>query len=152
MINTACLEKQSFNRSSGLRKRVTPSSAVDRALAGKVTELVLQDGDFNQIPMLLPLLAQISKAPRWLIWIAPPAMPPRELLDEAGIDLQKVILLQPDADRDCYQLACKALAAGTAHAVISWPDYLSADQIQGLEQAAWRGQSHGIVVRRRIDA
>lgn len=152
MINTACLEKQCFSPPSGRHKRITPSSAIDRALAGKITELVFQDGDFSQIPMLLALLAQISKAPRWLIWIAPPAILPRELLNEAGIDLQKVIFLKHDADGDCYQLACKTLAAGTAHAVISWPDYLSTDQIQGLEQAAWRGQSHGIIVRRRADA
>jgi len=150
VINASRLTKPYYRRN--LRPETVTQRCPQAALAGRITEVVLQDSDISQIPMLLPLLAQISQAPRWLIWVAPPAMLPRELLTEAGIDLNKVILLKPDEQNDCFQLACKALAAGTAHAVISWEGYMGQSQIQGLEQAAREGASHGIVIRRRLDA
>ena len=77
---------------------------------------------------------------------------PKALLQDAGIDLKKVILLKPDEQNSEYELACKALSAGTCHAVITWPGYLSSEQLQGLEAAAREGSSHGVVVRRRQDA
>lgn len=150
MINPYRFEAPRWGRT--VRQTQPIKRTTETALSGRITEVVLQDGDLDQIPLLLPLLAQISQAPRWLIWVAPPAMLPRELLTEAGIDLKKVILLKPDEQNDCYQLACKALAAGTAHAVISWEGFLEKGQIKGLEKTARQGGSHGIVIRRRLDA
>ena len=118
-------------------------------LHGKVTEIIMQDDDLHNIPMLLPLLAQLSKDDRWFIWVAPPVMLPKALLMEAGIDLNKVILLNPNDKHSTYNLACQALSTGTSHAVISWPGYLTDDEFCGLENAAKTGDSHGIVIRRR---
>lgn len=150
MIYSARLDRPRLQRR--LQHRTTAQSPDNATLAGKITEIIVQDDDINQIPMLLPLLAQLSQAPRWLTWVAPPAMLPRSLLSDAGIEINKVILLKPDNLNSEYQLACKALATGTAHVVISWSSYLSPGQIQGLEQAAYQGQSHGIIIRRRQDA
>lgn len=119
------------------------------SLAGSVTEIVVKDDNFSNIPMLMPLLAQLSKDDRWFVWIAPPVLLPKQLLAEAGIDLQKVILLNPDNKHSTYQLAKQALSTGTSHAVVSWPGYLSEDELAELESAARQGHSHGIVIRRR---
>lgn len=116
---------------------------------GKVTEIIMQDDELENIPMLLPLLAQLSKDDRWFVWIAPPVLLPKALLIEAGIDLSKVILLNPDDKHSTYNLARQALSTGTSHAVISWPGYLSDDELKTLELAAKEGASHGIVIRRR---
>ena len=141
-----------FNRSEpvlpGLIRPVAPPSD-HSGLAGKVTEIVLQSSDFEQMTMLLPLLAQLSNDDRWFAWIAPPATLPKALLEAAGIDLNKVMLLQTDQGHSAYQLACQALKAGTCHAVISWPGALSDAELSGLEDAAHNGQSHGIVIRDR---
>lgn len=118
-------------------------------LAGTVTEIVVKDDNFSNIPMLMPLLAQLSRDDRWFVWIAPPVLLPKHLLIEAGIDLSKVILLNPDNKHSTYELAQQALSTGTSHAVISWPGYLSEEELSGLESAAKEGQSHGIVIRRR---
>ena len=141
-----------FNRSEpvlpGLIRPVAPQPD-HSGLAGNVTEIVLQSSDFEQMTMLLPLLAQLSNDDRWFAWIAPPATLPKALLEAAGIDLNKVMLLQPDQGHSTYQLACQALKAGTCHAVISWPGSLSDAELCGLEDAAQNGQSHGIVIRDR---
>ncbi|WP_420597654.1 cell division inhibitor SulA [Neptuniibacter sp.] len=118
-------------------------------LAGTVTEIIVQNDDFNSIPMLMPLLAQLSNDNRWFVWIAPPVLLPKQLLLESGIDLQKVILLNPNSKHSTFELAKQALSTGTSHAVISWPGYLSDEQLNDLEGAATKGQSHGIVIRRR---
>ena len=47
------------------------------ALAGKITEIVMQNNDFDQLTMLLPLLAQLSRDDRWFAWIAPPSSLPK---------------------------------------------------------------------------
>ncbi|WP_415895926.1 cell division inhibitor SulA [Neptuniibacter sp. PT34_22] len=118
-------------------------------LAGTMTEIVVQDENFSNIPMLMPLLAQLSQDDRWFVWIAPPVLLPKNLLIEAGIDLNKVILLNPDNKHSTFELAKQALSTGTSHAVISWPGYLNDEEFNDLESAAKKGQSHGIIIRRR---
>ena len=117
---------------------------------GKITEIVTSSsGELNDIPLLMPLLAQLSHEDRWFAWISPPVNLPRALLQDAGIDLNKVILLYPDAQHSVLQLAKKALSAGTCHAVISWAEEISEHEIKNLEQSAQQGRSNGILIRRR---
>ncbi|WP_299177074.1 SulA-like leucine-rich domain-containing protein [uncultured Neptuniibacter sp.] len=124
----------------------------ETSLSGSLTEIVVQDENFSNIPMLMPLLAQLSKDDRWFVWIAPPVLLPKQLLLEAGIDLSKVILLNPNSKHSTFQLAQQALSTGTSHAVVSWPGYLSDSEYNDLECAAKTGQSHGIIIRRRGDS
>lgn len=119
---------------------------------GKVTEIVMHDDDLNNMPMLMPLLAQLSRDDRWFVWVAPPIVLPKALLTDAGIDLNKVILLKPDENHSVYDLSRQALKSGTSHAVITWPGYLSEQELEGLEEAARHGESHGIVIRGRQNA
>lgn len=126
-----------------------PAHTSSNSLAGSVTEIIVQNDDLNSIPMLMPLLAQLSKDDRWFVWIAPPALLPKQHLLEAGIDLNKVILLKPGSKYSTFELAKQALSTGTSHAVISWPGYLSDAELHDLECAATKGNSHGIVIRRR---
>ncbi|SFG61429.1 cell division inhibitor SulA [Neptunomonas qingdaonensis] len=116
---------------------------------GKITEIVTSSGELNDIPLLMPLLAQLSHEDRWFAWISPPVNLPRSLLENAGIDLSKVILLYPDAQHSVLHLAKKALSAGTCHAVISWAEEISEHEIKNLEQSAQLGRSNGILIRRR---
>jgi cell division inhibitor SulA len=122
------------------------------ARSGKLTEIITHDNDLSSMPLLMPLLAQLSRDDRWLAWVAPPAMLPKTLLTDAGIDLGKVILLQPDSAHGVFDLARRALSAGTCHAVISWPGYLSEFELKALEQAAACGDSHSILIRGRQQA
>lgn len=120
--------------------------------AGKLTEIITHDSNLSSMPLLMPLLAQLSRDDRWFAWVAPPALLPKTLLTDAGIDLGKVILLQPDSGHSVFDLARRALSAGTCHAVISWPGYLSEFELKALEQAAACGDSHGILIRGREHA
>ena len=74
---------------------------------------------------------------------------PKSWLVEAGIDINKIIVLQPDENHNALELATKALETGTCHAVISWPDRLENSEFETLQTAATAGQSHAILIRPR---
>ena len=131
------------------RNQIHQKPTSTKADFGKITEIVTSSSELNDIPLLMPLLAQLSHEDRWFAWISPPVNLPRSLLQNAGIDLNKVILLYPDAQHSVLQLAKKALSAGTCHAVISWAEEISEHEIKNLEQSARQGRSNGILIRRR---
>jgi cell division inhibitor SulA len=134
--------------------RKDEKSQINKKLAakkefGKIAEIVTRSGELDDMPLLMPLLVQLSHKDRWLAWVAPPSNLPRALLQDAGIDLNKVILLYPDAQHSALQLAKKALSTGTCHAVISWGEEISEHEIRNLELSAQQGCSNGILIRRR---
>lgn len=118
-------------------------------LSGKITEIITSDEEASSLTMLLPLLATLSKDDRWFAWVSPPKNLPKALLKEAGIALDKILLLNTDDQNSALKLAKKALSAGTCHAVISWAGDLSEHELANLEQSASIGASHAIVIRRR---
>tara|TARA_B100000795_G_scaffold23543_1_gene15776 strand:- start:3833 stop:4288 length:456 start_codon:yes stop_codon:yes gene_type:complete len=112
-----------------------------------ITEIIMRGEAWNNVQMLLPLLAQLSHDQRWLAWVAPPKLLPKAQLKAAGFDLNKIILLKPDAQHDTMSLAHQALKSGTCHAVISWFGALADDQLNDLAQAAELGNSRAFLIR-----
>ncbi|MFQ3210761.1 SulA-like leucine-rich domain-containing protein [Candidatus Njordibacter sp. Uisw_039] len=112
-----------------------------------ITEIIMRGESWNNVQMLLPLLAQLSHDQRWLAWVAPPKLLPKAQLKAAGFDLNKIILLKPDAQHDTMSLAHQALKSGTCHAVISWFGALADDQLNDLAQAAELGNSRAFLIR-----
>jgi cell division inhibitor SulA len=112
-----------------------------------ITEIIMRGEAWNNVQTLLPLLAQLSHDQRWLAWVAPPQLLPKAQLKAAGFDLDKIILLKPNSQRDTLSLARQALESGTCHAVISWFGALEDDQLSGLAQAADLGNSRAFLIR-----
>ena len=112
-----------------------------------ITEIIMRGEAWNNVQTLLPLLAQLSHDQRWLAWVAPPKLLPKAQLRAAGFDLDKIILLKPDAHHDTMSLAQQALKSGTCHAVISWFGTLADDQLSDLAQAAELGNSRAFLIR-----
>ena len=112
-----------------------------------ITEIIMRGEAWNNVQTLLPLLAQLSHDQRWLAWVAPPKLLPKAQLRSAGFDLDKIILLKPDAQHDTMSLAQQALKSGTCHAVISWFGTLADDQLNDLAQAAELGNSRAFLIR-----
>ncbi|MGB0733290.1 MAG: cell division inhibitor SulA [Pontibacterium sp.] len=141
-----------INTAHLIRPYSIPAKSSRPASVGKITEIVIDEQDPTSFALLLPMLAQLSQDSRWFMWIAPPFDFPKNLLGDAGVALNKSILIRNKPDQDIYGLAIKALEAGTNHAVVHWDGYLSAEQYQGLEAAAKRGGTHAVIIRRRVDA
>ena len=142
-------EEAPDNSDDGIEKQVLEALKGNSKLSGKITEIITSDEEATSLTMLLPLRATLSKDDRWFAWVSPPKNLPKALLKEAGIALDKILLLNPDDQNSALKLAKKALSAGTCHAVISWAGDLSEHELANLEQSASIGASHAIVIRRR---
>ncbi|PXF29713.1 hypothetical protein WH50_19265 [Pokkaliibacter plantistimulans] len=94
----------------------------------------------GELRLLLPYLQQ-QETPRLLVFIAPPGLLSAELLLAAGIDLQQVLVLQPESDKDALWAAEQCLKSGSSHGVVMWHRQLDVHQLKRLQLAAQEGRA-----------
>lgn len=113
----------------------------------KITEILLHNSAISLQPVLLPMIAQLSRHDRWLTLINPPASLSRELLNAGGACVEQILVLRTSEEYDRMKLASRALAAGTSHTVICWGSADQTAEVELLNQAAHLGNCLGILVR-----
>lgn len=116
---------------------------------GSITEIIQHSDPVSLTPLLLPLLAQLSRQQRWLALVAPPAELTRASLQQAGVLLERVWILRPDPNHASLELACRALDARTCHTVVSWLSLNDERGLDRLQRSAEQSGSQGIVLRSR---
>jgi len=116
---------------------------------GNVTEVILPPGQVENFQLLLPMLTQLNQERRWLAWIDPPQELVSKWQTMHGIVASELLVLRSSRDYSAFELAERALGAGTCHAVVMWTTRLSNRDFGALEQASARGQSHGVILRCR---
>jgi len=137
------------------RHDVTPASNLEndaepKKSQGNITEIIVTNSGTNPIEMILPMLTHLSQEKRWLAWVNPP----RELCQtcrsqNVQLNIEEIMLLNPGTSHSSIELAEKALATGTCHAVVIWTDGLGSEDLRKLERASEKGRSHGIILRNR---
>lgn len=116
---------------------------------GNVTEVILPPGQVENFQLLLPMLTQLNQERRWLAWIDPPQELVSKWQTTHGIVTNELLVLRSSRDYSAFELAERALGAGTCHAVVMWTSRLSSGDFGALEQASARGRSHGVILRTR---
>lgn len=91
------------------------------------SELSLRGAAGNCLNLLAPILRELSQDQdaRWLTLIAPPASLTQAWLRDAGLNRERILLLQPRGTQSAQQLTCEALRLGRSHTVVSWLNPLS---------------------------
>lgn len=117
--------------------------------AGNVTEIILPEGQVENFQLLLPMLTQLNQEKRWLAWIDPPQALVSKWQRMHGIVTGELLVLRSTAEYPARQLAEIALSAGTCHAVVMWTGKLGKTAFASLQEAAAKGNSHGVVLRQR---
>ncbi len=115
-----------------------------------VTELILANDSLDQLALILPMIAFLSqsRSDRWISWVSPQPIS-RKLLESYGVNTQRLRFIQCE-DGECARwIAWEALAAGTSHTVIASPGKMGDKELLQLEQAAFQGDSQGILLRLR---
>ena len=102
--------------------------------------------------LLAPVLRDLSELSeeqdaRWLTLIAPPASLTQAWLRDAGLNRERILLLQPRGNQSALQLACDALRLGRSHTVVSWLNPLNAAAKQQLISAARTGEAQSLNIR-----
>ncbi|WP_445571583.1 SOS-induced cell division inhibitor SulA [Pseudomonas sp. E102] len=113
------------------------------------SELSLRGAAGNCLNLLAPILRELSQDQdaRWLTLIAPPASVTQAWLRDAGLNRERILLLQPRGSQSAQQLTCEALRLGRSHTVVSWLNPLTATARQQLISAARTGDAQSLNIR-----
>ena len=113
------------------------------------SELSLRGAAGNCLNLLAPILRELSQDQdaRWLTLIAPPASLTQAWLRDAGLNRERILLLQPNGNKSALQLTCEALRLGRSHTVVSWINPLNSAARQQLIGAALIGHGQSLNIR-----
>jgi cell division inhibitor SulA len=113
------------------------------------SELSLRGAAGNCLNLLAPILRELSQDQdaRWLTLIAPPASVTQAWLRDAGLNRERILLLQPRGTQSAQQLTCEALRLARSHTVVSWLNPLSSQSRQQLIGAARTGDAQSLNIR-----
>jgi len=113
------------------------------------SELSLRGAAGNCLNLLAPILRELSEDQdaRWLTLIAPPASLTQAWLRDAGLNRERILLLQPRGTQSAQQLTCEALRLGRSHTVVSWLNPLNSASRQQLIRAARIGNAQSLNIR-----
>ncbi len=126
----------------------SPSSASIEEPAA-FSELSLSGLPGHCLTLLAPILRELSEEQdaRWLTLIAPPASLTHEWLRRAGLNRERILLLQAKDNAAALALSCEALRLGRSHTVVSWLEPLSRAARKQLSRAAQLGQAQSLNIR-----
>jgi cell division inhibitor SulA len=113
------------------------------------SELSLRGAAGNCLNLLAPILRELSQDQdaRWLTLIAPPASLTQAWLRDAGLNRERILLLQPRGTQSAQQLTCEALRLGRSHTVVNWLNPLNTNARQQLISAARTGDAQSLNIR-----
>jgi len=126
--------------------------ALDHALLGgwqpgNLVELSYSAEGCGELQLLLPLLAQLSQQPRWIIWIDPPHIPFPAALAAAGVDLGRILMVHSKGPREPGWVMEQALRSGGCSAVLGWLPQADQRMIRRLQLAASQQPVYGFLLR-----
>lgn len=87
--------------------------------------------------------------PRWLAWIAPPYEPYAPALAQAGLAVERQLVVRTETTLWAME---QALASGACEAVLGWPRRAQPRSLRRLQLATERGRSLGILFRELTSA
>lgn len=113
------------------------------------SELSLRGAAGNCLNLLAPILRELSQDQdaRWLTLIAPPSSLTQAWLRDAGLNRERILLLQPRGTQTALQLTCEALKLGRSHTVVSWINPINGVGRQQLISAARTGDAQSLNIR-----
>jgi len=126
---------------------------------GALVELLADESGIGEFSVLLPALARLTEK-QGVLLVAPPFLPYAPALAQAGVDLERLLVLPPRASREGLAAAELALRSGACGAVMIWEQGLSGLSPQGLPYlalkrlhlAAERGQAMAVLYRAQAHA
>ncbi len=114
---------------------------------GCVTELLIQQEGIGELSLLLPGLHQVTAENQWAALVNPPYLPYAPALANAGINLERLLIINTNNDTQTLWATEQILRTGLFAAVVSWVNRTSAQKQRRLQLAAEIGQTWVSVYR-----
>ncbi len=109
---------------------------------GAITELLGSHKGTGEMHLLMPALARISQQNRWIVLVSPPCLPYATSLQQQGLSLHRILLLQPRNPVDQLWAIEQVLRSGSSGALLSWL-HTSAVTHTGLRKLQLAAQAGG---------
>ncbi|EGM68007.1 cell division inhibitor SulA [Shewanella sp. HN-41] len=100
----------------------------------------------HELKQLSAQLAQLSQQGRWVVLINPPSIGYKQLLANAGVRMDRILLVHAKDEVETLWAMEKALTSGTSSAVITWTQSLDARDNRRLQIVAKSARAMGIVL------
>ncbi|ACA84480.1 cell division inhibitor SulA [Shewanella woodyi] len=91
-------------------------------------------------------LATLSQQGQWIVLISPPNIGYKKLLAEAGVRMNRVLLVHAKDEVETLWAMEKALTSGTSSAVLCWTQSLDARDSRRLQIVAKSARALGVVI------
>ncbi|MFK7912622.1 MAG: translesion DNA synthesis-associated protein ImuA [Pseudomonadales bacterium] len=125
--------------------------SLDQHLAGGfpgdgLTELMVDQPGIGELQLLVPAMRRLSQTQdRWIVWINPPHRPYAPALRSCGIDIDKILVIQPKTAEEALWALEKVLQSGSSSMALAWIDerQLNIKHSRRLQLAAKQGSEHG---------
>ena len=117
-----------------------------------LTEILTTTPGSGALRLVLPALAMLSRAGRWIIWVAPPHVPYSPALEQCGLDLTRMLVVDLPEDPASPQGQAlwvyeQALRFPDCGAALLWLDDAANLRLRRLQLAAEAGGTWGLLFR-----
>lgn len=92
-------------------------------------------------------IARLQEDNRWLCVVAPKQMPNKQRLIQAGIQLNRMLVIHPHANDNIASISEKALKLGKCCAVVSWFDELDKAERNSLIETTQSSNAACIMIK-----
>ncbi|QSA98321.1 translesion DNA synthesis-associated protein ImuA [Methylococcus sp. EFPC2] len=106
---------------------------------GALMEIRMPCLGIGELRLLLPAMASISRAGRWIAWVTPPHRPYAPALLQAGVQLHRLLVVDAGQAADIPWSLEKMLRSGHCGMALAWPQSLADHQARRLQLAAEEG-------------
>ena len=110
--------------------------------AGQVCEIYTQAPGSGEFSLLLPALAKLSQQERWIMLVAPPAIPYAPALKMAGINTERLLMVHPANHKEALWCIEEGLRSGQCSAVLGWLTETNSTSVRRIQLACEEQQNH----------
>ena len=115
---------------------------------GALTELMVAHEGVGEFTLLLPALAALTQQQQWIALVAPPYIPYAPALINAGVALERLLVINTDNTKDAYWTAEQLLRSAVFSSVVLWTKKNSDERHQRrLQLAAEQGSAWAVCYR-----
>ncbi|MGQ7844711.1 translesion DNA synthesis-associated protein ImuA [Granulosicoccus sp. 3-233] len=114
---------------------------------GGVTELLSRHQGIGELSLLLPALRRVTAEGQWAAFINPPYIPYAPALGNAGIRLDRLLIVDSRDDANTLWATEQILRSGLFASVATWVSRSSAQKQRRLQLAAETGRTWATVYR-----
>jgi hypothetical protein len=106
---------------------------------GAVTEIHAERPGIGELNLVMPAMSRLTRDGRWIALLAPPYVPYAPALAHHGIQLDRLMMLQPKTKEDRLWACEQVLRSSSCGAALLWLDQAHERSLRRLQLAAEAG-------------